>query len=69
MFNKYKKFIEKYISYNIIEWSLFKSKLRVEEFKKGDVILHIDDICNKLYFMDSGLARAYIINEDGKDYT
>ena len=69
MFNKYKKFIEKYISYNIIEWSLFKSKLKVEEFKKGEIILHIGDICDKLYFMDSGLARAYIISEEGKDYT
>ena len=69
MFSKYKIFIEKYIPYNFIEWTLFKSKLKVERFKKGETILHIGDICTSLRFINSGLARAYIITENGKDYT
>ena len=69
MFSKYKIFIEKYIPYNFIEWTLFKSKLKVERFKKGETILHIGDGCTKLRFINSGLARAYIITESGKDYT
>jgi len=69
MFSKYKIFIEKYISYNFIEWTLFKSKLKVERFKKGETILHIGDVCRKLHFINSGLARAYMITENGKDYT
>jgi len=69
MFLKYKIFIEKYISHNFIEWHLMQSKLTVEYFKKGDTILHIGDVCDKLLFINSGLARAYIITEEGKDYT
>ena len=69
MFTKYKKFIKKYLSLNFVEWTLFKSKLKVEYYKKGDVIHHMGDVCTKLMFINSGLARAYIIGEDGKDYT
>ena len=68
-FSKYKQFIEKYLSHNFVEWNLFKSKLVVEQFKKGETILHIGDRCDSLRFINSGLARAYIINEEGKDYT
>ena len=69
MFKKYKVFIEKYISHNVIEWTLFKSKLQIEYFQKGETLLHMGDVCKKLYFIDSGLARAYMISEEGKDYT
>jgi len=69
MFCKYKKFIDRYISHNFVEWTLFKSKLTIEYFQKGETILHIGDVCKKLYFIDSGLARAYMISEEGKDYT
>ena len=69
MFNKYKIFIEKYISPNIVEWTLFKSKLRLKKFKKDETILYMGDICDELHFIESGLARAYMISEEGKDYT
>ena len=69
MFRKYKIFIEKYISHNFVEWRIFQSKLKVEYFKKGETILHVDDVCQTLRFIDSGLARAYMISEEGKDYT
>jgi len=69
MYTKYKIFIEKYISFNIMEWTLFKSKLKIKRYKKGQTIHHIGDICTKLAFINSGLARAYMIGEDGKDYT
>jgi hypothetical protein len=69
MYTKYKIFIEKYISQNFIEWTLFKSKLQVKNYKKGQTIHHIGDVCDKLSFIDYGLARAYMIGEDGKDYT
>jgi CRP-like cAMP-binding protein len=69
MFLKYRQFIEHYISHNFIEWNLFKSKLTIEKFKKGETILHIGDTCDALRFMNRGLARAYMINEEGKDYT
>ena len=69
MLKKYKKFISKYISINPIEWTLIKSKLKIEHYKKGDVILHLGDVCKKLMFINSGLARGYMIDENGKDHT
>ena len=69
MFRKYKIFIEKYISHNFVEWRIIKSKLKVEVFTKGETILHMGDVCQTLRFIDSGLARAYMISEEGKDYT
>jgi len=69
MFSKYKQFIEKYISFNFTEWNLFKSKLKIKRYKKGQTIHHIGDVCSQLLFINSGLARAYMIGEDGKDHT
>jgi len=69
MFSKYKQFIEKYISLNFTEWNLFKSKLKIKRYKKGQTIHHIGDVCSQLLFINSGLARAYMIGEDGKDHT
>jgi len=69
MFKKHKEFIAKYVSLNFIEWSLFKLKLKIQHYKKGDIIQHIGDICTKLMFINSGLARSYIIDENGRDYT
>lgn len=69
MFEHYKKFIEKYITLNLLEWKILKSKLTVKSFKKGEIILHQGDICKNLYFISSGLARGFILDENGKDFT
>ncbi len=69
MFSKYKKFMRQYISFNFIEWNIVKSKLQIVHYKKGDIIHKVGDISSKLMFINSGLARSYIISEDGKDYT
>ena len=69
MSKKYKNFIKQHVPLNPIEWALFKSKLKTEQFKKGETILHIGDVCTKLRFIERGLARAYMISEEGKDYT
>ena len=69
MYKKYKSFIDKYISFNTIEWTLFKSKLKIAHFKKGEIIHYAGDVCTKMMFMNSGLARAYLLDENGKDFT
>jgi CRP-like cAMP-binding protein len=69
MYQKYKKFIDQYISFNIIEWTLFKSKLKTSHHKKGEIVHYAGDICTKLMFINSGIARAYIIDDEGKDHT
>ena len=69
MYKKYKNFIDRYISFNRIEWALFKSKLKIVHFKKGEIIHYAGDICTKMMFLNSGLARAYLLDENGKDFT
>lgn len=69
MYTKYKKFIDTYIDITSEEWELYKSKINIEHYKKGQIIHHAGDVCKKISFINSGLARAYMIGEDGKDYT
>jgi CRP-like cAMP-binding protein len=69
MYQKYKSFIDKYISFNTIEWTLLKSKLKIVHFKKGEIIHYAGDICSSMMFVNSGLARAYLLDENGKDFT
>lgn len=69
MYSKYRSFIKHYINFNALEWILFESRLSIKKFDKGDVILHQGDVCRELYFINSGLARAAIIDESGKDFT
>ncbi|RLA75167.1 MAG: hypothetical protein DRG11_02345 [Epsilonproteobacteria bacterium] len=69
MFSKYKEFIQNYVPLNFIEWSMIKSKLKIRRYNKGEIIHFVGDICHELMFINSGLARAYILDENGKDYT
>jgi len=69
MFSLYKNFIQRDLSFNVLEWKLIASQLSLKTFQKGEIILHQGDICKELYFINSGLARGYVINERGKDFT
>jgi len=61
VFEKYKLFINSYVSMPFIEWQLLKSKLFVEHFKKGETILFIGDSCSQLRFINTGLARVGLV--------
>ena len=69
MFSKYKYFMQKYISLNSTDWDIIKSKLKIEYLKKGEIIHSIGDVSSKIMFVNSGLARTYILDENGKDTT
>ncbi len=69
MYTKYKRFIEKYIDTTSKEWEQYKTKINIEHYKKGQIIHHAGNVCHKIAFINSGLVRAYMIGEDGKDYT
>jgi len=69
MFSKYKDFMQKYISLNSTDWDIIKSKLKIEYLKKGEIIHNIGDISSKIMFINNGLARTYILDENGKDNT
>ena len=69
IFKKYRTFIERYISLDDEEWELFRSTRSIKVFQKGDVILQQGDVCGELYFITEGLARGFMIDEKGRDFT
>jgi len=69
MFSQYKYFMQKYVDISDNDWNIIKSKLQVKFFSKGDIINNVGDICSFIMFVNSGLARTYILDENGKDST
>lgn len=69
MYTKYKNFISQYVSFNLLEWQLFKSKLKYSKHKKGEIIHYAGDVCTHLSFINCGIIRAYLLDTKGKDYT
>ena len=69
MFSKFKNFMQKYISLNSEDWNIIKSKLKMKYLKKGENIHSIGNISSQIMFVNSGLARTCILDENGKDYT
>lgn len=51
------------------EWKIIQSKLKITNYKKNDIILHIDEIYDKLRFVNSGITRMYYFNENAKEFT
>jgi len=68
-FEQYKKFIYQHVPFNSTEWELLKTLSRVEYFKKGEIIHHSGRVFDKIYFINNGLIRAYLIDAEAKDFT
>jgi len=48
--------------------SIIIERFKIERLKKGQIILKEDTICNKNWFIDSGIIRQYILS-DGIEIT
>lgn len=62
------QFIASTVKLSTKDENLLSSKLTIEEFEKGDLILQQDKVCKNLKFVISGVYRVYQINE-GKEIT
>lgn len=69
MYDKLKSFLSKYVKLNKLEWMIIKNRSKVVKFKKKEIIHFAGDICQKAYFVNSGLLRGYIIDKKGNEYT
>lgn len=49
-------------------WNEFTSHLKIEHFKKGENLVQAGDRAHTLYFIESGLARSYFIDQNGKEF-
>ncbi len=69
IFTQYKQLFDRFVPLSPEEWAFFKSKSRLQHFKKGEVIHRAGDVCKQLLFVNYGVIRSYIIDNEGKDYT
>ena len=62
-----------FIAYNIgvtdDEWRLLEEKLEIRKYKKGEMISFRDDVWTDVMYINYGMVRSYIINDEGKDFT
>ncbi len=66
---KLKDFIGKYIELTDEDLKQFSQHVKIKKYKKNEIIHHIGDVFKNIMFINSGIARSYIIKEDGKDFT
>ncbi|WP_373524584.1 Crp/Fnr family transcriptional regulator [Aquiflexum sp.] len=58
-----------YISLSPVEKEYFLNLLEEENLSKKEFLLSQGESCNHIYFVNSGILRAFHINQDGKDAT
>ena len=62
----FRAYIEKFNRISDSEWAEIESCLERKTYKKGALILESGTICKKLYFLESGFLRYFIL-KDGND--
>lgn len=67
--NKFLEFLNQNIALSSDEAQLLNNNLSQKYFQKGDTIHHCEHIHESIYFIESGTARGYYIDENGKDTT
>ncbi len=58
-----------YVDMSEEEWDIKADLFKSISFKKGEIISQMDDVHDRIYFINKGVARAYTLDGDGKDYT
>ncbi|MBN9386183.1 MAG: Crp/Fnr family transcriptional regulator [Chitinophagaceae bacterium] len=65
---KLKKYLEQYSPLPATDWQFFVSRLQPRTFQKKDLILPAGAVENYVNFIDSGIIRYFVIEEE-KDIT
>lgn len=61
--------LEKQIAVSDEEWGYISSKFKPKSAKKGEIVHYAGDIFSDIWYIKSGLARSYFIDNNGKDFT
>ena len=67
--NKLKEILSQSINITDEEWLVIQSKFTSKNAKKGEIIHHNGVIFDDIWYIKSGLARSYMIDQNGKDFT
>ena len=65
----FREFVDTKIGISDEEWELLESSMKINHYKKGEIISFKDNIWTDIIYINSGLIRSYIINDKGKDFT
>ncbi|MCM3735254.1 Crp/Fnr family transcriptional regulator [Bacillus cytotoxicus] len=63
------KYLSKFTTFNEEEQQEIVKEIRIEEYKKGTILLRQGDVPTKCYFVLEGCVRQYSIDETGKEVT
>ena len=64
-----RKELEKSIDITDEEWEFIRSKFKQRSAKKGEIVHYTGDVFSDIWYIKSGLARSYFIDNNGKDFT
>ena len=64
-----RKFIENYVSLPDDEWTIISQAFERNEFRKNEFLLEEGSVCRYFYFIESGLVRFFLLNNDGDEVT
>ncbi len=64
-----RKELEKSIDITDEEWEFIRSKFKQRSAKKGEIVHYAGDVFSDIWYIKSGLARSYFIDNNGKDFT
>ena len=67
--NYLKTELEKSIEITDEEWAFITSKFKPTSAKKGEIVHYAGDVFSEIWYIKSGLARSYFIDNSGKDFT
>jgi CRP-like cAMP-binding protein len=65
----FRDFINNNIGVEDNEWQMLEKQLTIKHYKKGETISFKNDIWTSVMYINSGIVRSYIMNEQGKDFT
>ncbi len=66
---KLRKELEKSIEVTNEEWRFITSKFTPRSAKKGEIVHFAGEVFSEIWYIKSGLARSYFIDNNGKDFT
>ncbi|TLS51623.1 Crp/Fnr family transcriptional regulator [Paenibacillus antri] len=64
-----KTYLTRYTSLDEAAQQAILDDLRVEEYKKGTILLKQGDVPDRCYFVLKGCVRQYTVDEDGRELT
>ena len=65
----FRQYISRYATLTDAEWSAIEPELNQRVYEVGDTLLREGEICRRLYFLETGFLRYYVIGDAGDPYT